>query len=66
MLIKGYIHQECGETPTDLRMGVPALTTTCTFAGLSVTLNETHRKAAIHAPYKSSQDAGKLEDKFEM
>jgi hypothetical protein len=29
MKIKGYIDHLCGETPTDLRMGVPASTTKC-------------------------------------
>jgi hypothetical protein len=48
MLIKDYINQLCGETPTDLRMGVPA--PTMNFVGLSVTLTETHRKAGINAP----------------
>jgi hypothetical protein len=45
MLIRSYINQLCVETPTDLRMGVPASTTN--FVGLSVTLTETQRKAAI-------------------
>jgi hypothetical protein len=43
MSIKGYINRLCGETPTDLRMGVQAPTTN--FAGLSVILSETQRKA---------------------
>jgi hypothetical protein len=43
MLIKGYIYQLCGET---LRMGVPA--STRDFVGMSVTLTETKRKAAIN------------------
>jgi hypothetical protein len=38
MLIKGYINQLCGEKPTDVRMGLPALATN--FVGLSVTLIE--------------------------
>jgi hypothetical protein len=42
-LIKRYINQLCGETPTDFLMGVPAPTTN--FVGLSVTLNEGQRKA---------------------
>jgi hypothetical protein len=41
MLIKGYIHQLCDETPTDLRMRAPAPTTN--FVGLSVTLFDTQR-----------------------
>jgi hypothetical protein len=49
MIIKGYINWLCGETPTDLRMGVPVPTTN--FDGLSLTVNETQRKAAINAPY---------------
>jgi hypothetical protein len=49
MLVKGYTNQLCGEKPLDLRMGVPALTSN--FDGLSVTLIETHHKAAINAPY---------------
>jgi hypothetical protein len=48
MLNKGYINQLCGETPTDFHMGLLAPTTN--FVGLSVTLNETQRKAAINAP----------------
>jgi hypothetical protein len=34
MLVKGYIKKLCGETPTGLRMGVPAPVTN--FVGLSV------------------------------
>jgi hypothetical protein len=49
MLIEGYINQLCGETPTDLRMGVPAPTTN--FACLEVKPTETKRKAPIPAPY---------------
>jgi hypothetical protein len=50
MLISGYINQQCGETPSDLRMGVLALT--INFVGMSVTPTETQRKAAINAPYQ--------------
>jgi hypothetical protein len=64
MLIKGYINQLCRETPTDLRMGVPIPTSN--FVGLSVSLNETQRKATIVAPYQSRQDARMLEDRLEM
>jgi hypothetical protein len=39
MLIKGYTCQLCGETPIDLRMGVPAPTTN--YNGMSVTLTTT-------------------------
>jgi hypothetical protein len=49
MLIGGYINHLCGETPTDLRMGVSAPTTN--FVGLSVTLTETQRKATINSPF---------------
>jgi hypothetical protein len=48
MLIKGYFNQLCGETPIDLRMGVPATTTK--FASVEVTRIETQRKATINAP----------------
>jgi hypothetical protein len=60
MLIKGYINELRGETPADLRMGVPAPTSK--LVGLSVTLIETQRKAPINAPYQSSKDAHMLED----
>jgi hypothetical protein len=39
-----YINQLCGETPTDLRMGIPAHVTN--FASRSVTLIETKRNVA--------------------
>jgi hypothetical protein len=42
MLIIGYINQLRGETATDLRMGVPALT--ANFNGLPVTPTETQRR----------------------
>jgi hypothetical protein len=45
LLIRGYINQQCGETPTDLRVGTPMPTRN--LAGLHVTLTETQRKAAI-------------------
>jgi hypothetical protein len=64
MLIKGYINQLRGKTPTSLRMGVSVPTTN--FVGLSVTLTKTHRKGAIYAPYQSGQDACTLEDSLEM
>jgi hypothetical protein len=44
LLIRGYINNLCGQTPTDLRMGAPIPTTN--FDGLPVTLTETQRKAA--------------------
>jgi hypothetical protein len=49
MLIRGYINQLCGHTPTDLRMGAPSPTTS--FVGLPVTLTETQRKAAINSKF---------------
>jgi 8-oxo-dGTP pyrophosphatase MutT (NUDIX family) len=45
LLIRGYINQVCGETPTDLRVGMPIPTRN--LAGLPLTLTETQRKAAI-------------------
>jgi hypothetical protein len=60
MLIKGFINQFYGETPTDLRMRIPAPTTN--FVGMIVTMTETQRKDAMNAPYQSRQDAGKLAD----
>jgi cytochrome P450 len=64
MLIKGYINQLCGETPTNLRMGVPAPITN--FDDMSAAPTETHCKAAINAPYQSRQDARKLEEWLKM
>jgi hypothetical protein len=63
MLIKGYINQLCGQTPTNLRMGVPAPKTN--FVGLSVTLTETPRKAAINSPFQSGREPRELEDWLE-
>jgi hypothetical protein len=63
MLIKGYINHLCGETPTDLRMGVPAPTTNS--VGLSVTLIETPRKAAINSKFQSGREPRDLEDWLE-
>jgi hypothetical protein len=61
MLVRGYyINRLCGETPTDLRMGVPAPTNN--FATLSVTLNETQRTGAINAPCHLGQDPRKLDE----
>jgi hypothetical protein len=51
MLIRGYINQLCGKTPTDLRMGTPLPTTN--FVGLPVTLTETQREAAINSKFQS-------------
>jgi hypothetical protein len=61
--IRGYINQLCGETPTDLRVGTPMPTTN--LACLLVTLTETQRKAAINSPFKSGENARKLEDWLE-
>jgi ADP-ribose pyrophosphatase YjhB (NUDIX family) len=63
LLIRGYINQLCGETPTDLRVGTPMPTTN--LVGLPVTLMETQRKAAINSPYKSGENARDLEDWLE-
>jgi hypothetical protein len=60
MLIKGYINQLCGETPTDLCMGATAHATN--FAGLSVTLIETHLKATINYKFQSGHEPRELED----
>jgi ADP-ribose pyrophosphatase YjhB (NUDIX family) len=59
-LIRGYINQLCGETPTDLRVGTPMPTTN--LAGLPVTLTETQRKAVVNSPFQSSADASNLKD----
>jgi 8-oxo-dGTP pyrophosphatase MutT (NUDIX family) len=48
LLIRGHINQLCGETPTDLRVGMPMPTRN--LAGLPVTLTETQRKAATNSP----------------
>jgi hypothetical protein len=47
--MRGHIDYLCGETPTDLRMGIPAPTTS--FVGLTVTLIETQRKVATNYCY---------------
>jgi hypothetical protein len=60
MLIRGHVNKLCGETPTDLRMGVAARTNN--FAGLTVTLTETQRKVVIISSYQSGRDARELED----
>jgi hypothetical protein len=64
ILIRGYINQLCGETPTDLCITVPAPTTN--FVGLEVTFTETQCKAANNALYQSRQYARKFEDWLEM
>jgi hypothetical protein len=60
MLIKGCINKLCGEAPIDLRMGVSDPVTH--LVGLSETLIETQRKAAINTTWQPSQDTRKLED----
>jgi hypothetical protein len=64
MLIEGYNIQLCGVMPTDLRMGVPALTTN--FPCLSGTFIKTQRKAEISSPYQACQDARTLEEWLQM
>jgi hypothetical protein len=63
LLIRGYINQLCGETPTDLRVGIPMPTTN--LAGLPVTLTDTRRKAAVNFPFQSGKDPRELEDWLE-
>jgi hypothetical protein len=63
LLIRGHINRLCGETPTDLRVGMPMPTRN--LAGLPVTLTETQRKAAINSPFQSSGNARDLEDWLE-
>jgi hypothetical protein len=64
MLMRGYINQLCGETLTDLRMGVP--TPTINLAGLTLTLTKTQRKAAIYSRrYQSGRVVRDLKDWFE-
>jgi ADP-ribose pyrophosphatase YjhB (NUDIX family) len=63
LLIRGYINQLCGETPTDLRVDTPMPTSN--LAGLLVTLTETQRKAWINSPFQSGANARDLEDWLE-
>jgi hypothetical protein len=63
MLIRGYINQLRGHTPTDLRMGVPAPKTN--FASVSVTLTETQRKDAINSKFQSGREPRELEEWLE-
>jgi 8-oxo-dGTP pyrophosphatase MutT (NUDIX family) len=63
LLIRGYINRLCGETPTDLRVGMPMPTRN--MVGLPVTLTETQLKAAINSPFQSSGNARELEDWLE-
>jgi hypothetical protein len=63
LLIGGCINQLCGETQTDLRMGVPAPKNN--FAGVSVTLTKTQRKAAINFEFQSGCESRELEEWLE-
>jgi hypothetical protein len=63
LLIRGHINRLCGETPTDLRVGMPMPTRN--LAGLPVTLTKTQRKAAINSPFQSRGNARELEDWLE-
>jgi hypothetical protein len=63
LLIRGYINQLCGETPTDLRVGTPMPTRN--LVGLLVTLTETQRKATINSPFQSGENARNLENWLE-
>jgi 8-oxo-dGTP pyrophosphatase MutT (NUDIX family) len=63
LLIRGHINQLSGETPTDLRVGMPIPTRN--LAGLHVNLTKTQRKAAISSPLQSGRNANELEDWLE-
>jgi ADP-ribose pyrophosphatase YjhB (NUDIX family) len=63
LLIRGHINRLSGETPTDLRVGMPMPTQN--LAALHVTLTETQRKAAINSPLQTSRFANELEDWLE-
>jgi hypothetical protein len=63
LLIRCYISQLCGETPTDLRVGTPMPTRN--LVGLPVTLTETQCKAPINSPFQSGSNARDLEDWLE-
>jgi hypothetical protein len=63
LLIRGYINQLSGQTPTDLRVGTPMPTTNSD--GLPVTLTETQRKAKVNSPYQYGKDPCALEDWLE-
>jgi hypothetical protein len=60
LLIRGYINQLSGQTPSDLRVGTPMPTTN--LAGLPMTLTETQRKAAANSTLQSGKNARELED----
>jgi hypothetical protein len=61
LFIRGHINQLCGETPTDLRVGMPMPSRNP--ARLPLTL--TQRKAAINSPFQSGSNARDLEDWLE-
>jgi hypothetical protein len=63
LLTRGYINQLSGQSPTDLRMGVPMPTTN--FARRPVTLTESQRKAALNMPLQSGRFPRQLEDWLE-
>jgi hypothetical protein len=63
LLIRGHINRLSGETPTDLRVGMPLPTQN--LAGLPVSLTETQRKAAINSPLQIGRIAHELEDWLE-
>jgi 8-oxo-dGTP pyrophosphatase MutT (NUDIX family) len=63
LLIRGHIDRLCGETPTDLRVGMPMPTRN--LDGLPLTLTETQRKAAINSPFHYGGNARELEDWLE-
>jgi hypothetical protein len=63
LLIRGYINQLSGHTPTDLRVNTPMPTTN--LAGLPVTLTETQRKAMVNSPFQYGKDARELENWLE-
>jgi hypothetical protein len=63
LLIRGHINQLCGETPTNLRVGMPMPTRNV--AGLYVTLTKTQRKAAINSPLQYGRAPNDLEDWLE-
>jgi hypothetical protein len=63
LLIRGHINRLCGETPTDLRVGLPMPTRN--LVELHVTLTETQRKATSNSPFQSGNSARELEDWLE-
>jgi hypothetical protein len=63
LLIRGHISQLSGETPTDLRVGMPMPTRN--LVGLHVTITETQHKAAINSPLQNDRIANELEDWLE-